>query len=318
MHRLTRTGRLATILLTVLAFFLLNAKLTSSVAQNTPIVIVTSQDTGPYQEVVSGFRRYLEQQRVEGPVLVYSLQNDPAKVKTLLSQTKKEGARLFLTVGSQATHVTLQEAGETPVIACMVVNSEEVQKATNATGVIIDFPIETQLQWLQRFLPERKTIGILYNPKENQEKVAEASKVARALGLKLVARPVETPQSLPDALDSLANDADVLWGFTDKTVLSPQTAEPILLFSFRHRIPFTGLSSSWVKAGALYALDRDYVDLGTQCGEIAVKVLQGVRAGSLPPVAPRKVTYAVNLKTAQHMKVDITPSLLEGAQQVFQ
>jgi len=318
MYRFTSTGRLVTTLLIVFALVFVSARLTLSVAQNTPIVIVTSQDTSPYQEVVTGFRRYLEQQRIEGPVLVYSLQNDLAATKALLSTTKKEGARLFLTVGSQATHLALQEAGETPVIACMVVNSAEVQKATNATGVNIDFPIETQLQWLQRFLPERKTVGILYNPKENQEKVEEAFKVARALGLKLVARPVDTPQSLPDALESLANDADVLWGFTDKTVLSPQTAEPILLFSFRHRIPFTGLSSSWVKAGALYALDRDYIDLGAQCGEIAVKVLQGVRAGSLPPVAPRKVTYAVNLKTAQHMKVDITPSLLEGAQHVFQ
>jgi putative ABC transport system substrate-binding protein len=296
----------------------MSARLTLSVAQNTPIVVVTSQDTGPYHEVVTGFRRYLEQQRIGGPVLVHSLQNDLATTRTLLSKAKKDGARFFLTVGSQATRVAFQEAGDTPVIACMVVNPEEVQKAPNATGVIIDFPIETQLQWLQRFLPERKTIGVLYNPKENQARVEEATKVARALGLKLVARPVDTPQSLPDALDSLANDADVLWGFTDQTVLSPQTAEPILLFSFRHRIPFTGLSSSWVKAGALYALDRDYSDLGTQCGEIAVKVLQGIRAGSLPPVAPRKVTYAVNLKTAQHMKVEIAPSVLEGARQVFQ
>jgi putative tryptophan/tyrosine transport system substrate-binding protein len=199
----------------------------------------------------------------------------------------------------------------------MILNLKELQKSTNATGVTLDFPIETQLQRLQEFFPDRKTIGVLYNPAENQDQVEEARKVARRLGLKILARPVETPSALPEALDSLAQEADVLWGLTDQMVLSPQTAEPILLFSFRNRIPFIGLSASWVKAGALYALDRDYSDLGIQCGEIAVKVLQGARAGSLQPVAPRKVTYAVNLKTAQHMKVEITPSLLEGARQVF-
>src|SRR5262249_51808249 len=155
------------------------------------------------------------------------------------------------------------------------------------------------------------------NPRENQDKITEATKVARNLGLKLVAREVETPQALPDALDSLAKEADVLWGVTDQMVLSPQTAEPILLFSFRNRIPFTGLSTSWVQAGALYALDRDYSDLGTQCGEIALKVLQGTKASSLPPASPRKVTYALNLKTAQQMKVEIPQSLIDGAQQVF-
>ena len=318
MHFFTHIGRLATILLMALVLLTLSARLTPSVAQSTPIVVITSQDTGPYQEVIDGFRRSLAQQRIEAPVLIHSLQKDSASTKTFLSTAKKDGARLFLTVGSQATQVALKEIGDTPVIACMVVNSEMLQNAPNATGVITDFSIETQLQWLQRFLPGRKTVGVLYNPKENGSKVEEAQRIAQMLGLKLVARPVDTPQSLPDAIDSFANATDVLWGLTDQTVLSPQTAEPILLFSFRNRIPFTGLSSSWTKAGALYALDRDYIDLGIQCGEIAVKVLQGTRAGSIPPASPRKITYSINLKTAQHMKVDLTPSLLEGARQVFQ
>jgi putative ABC transport system substrate-binding protein len=51
---------------------------------------------------------------------------------------------------------------------------------------------------------------------------------------------------------------------------------------------------------------------------MAFKVLAGTPASALPPAAPRKVTYAVNLKTAQHMKVDIPQGLIAGAQQIFQ
>ena len=51
--------------------------------------------------------------------------------------------------------------------------------------------------------------------------------------------------------------------------MTPQTAEPILLSTLKNKIPLVGLSSSWVKAGALYALDRDYVDIGLQSGELA-------------------------------------------------
>ncbi|MFO0732606.1 MAG: ABC transporter substrate binding protein [Nitrospiraceae bacterium] len=63
--------------------------------------------------------------------------------------------------------------------------------------------------------------------------------------------------------------------------MTPHTAEPILLSTFRNKIPLAGLSTSWVKAGALYALDRDYLDIGSQCGEIAGKILgEPTRAAS--------------------------------------
>jgi putative ABC transport system substrate-binding protein len=101
-------------------------------------------------------------------------------------------------------------------------------------------------------------------------------------------------------------------------VFNPQTAQSILLFSLRHRIPFVGLSLSWVSAGALYALDRDYQDIGRQCGELALQVIHGARAGALPPSAPRKVVYSVNLKTARQLKVEIPHSLVEGAQKVIE
>ena len=113
------------------------------------------------------------------------------------------------------------------------------------------------------------------------------------------------------------NRADVLWGLADQVVLNPKTVQSILLFSLRNRIPFVGLSSTWVKAGALYALDRDYGDIGAQCGELAVKVLQGAPPASLSPAGPRKVVYAINMKTARLLKLEIQDSLVQGAQAVF-
>lgn len=95
------------------------------------------------------------------------------------------------------------------------------------------------------------------------------------------------------------------------------TAQAVLLFSFRNDIPFVGLSAARVKAGAIYALDWDYEDVGKQCGELAPKILNGARAGGIAPVSPRKLTYALNLKTARHMRAQIPDSLVRGAVQVF-
>ena len=80
---------------------------------------------------------------------------------------------------------------------------------------------------------------------------------------------------------------------------------------------FVGLSAPWVEDGALYSLESDYKDIGKQCGEIAVKVLQGVSAGSISPATPRTVTYSLNLKTAKHMKIKIPKTMIRGARQIF-
>ena len=201
----------------------------------------------------------------------------------------------------------------------MVFSADELKKAPNTTGVILDFPLETEFYWLQQFLPDHKTIGVLFSTAENRRKIEEAGHIAQRMGLTLVAREVETPQGLPEALNSLSNRVDVLWAVADHLILSPQLAKSLLLYSFRSRIPFVGVSEPWVKAGALYALDRDYTDVGIQCGEMAVKVIrEQKRINELPPVAPRKVMYSLNLHTARQMSLTIPPALIQGAHQVFQ
>jgi putative ABC transport system substrate-binding protein len=298
--------------------FLVDVRPLAVAAEGGPILIITSQETGAYEDVLTGFRLYFANRNGTLTLLEeHSLQREASKVSQILKDAKARRAQLIVTVGSLATQTVLQEAPEIPTIASLILSADELKKSTNATGVVLDFSLETQLQWLQKIVPQSKTVGVLFNPRENRAKIDAATKVAQSLGLTLLTSEVETPQALPEALDNLVRRAEILWGVTDQTVLSPQTAEPILLFSFRNRIPFTGLSTSWAKAGALYALDRDYKDIGMQCGEIAAKILQGTAANTIPPQPPRKVFYALNLKTAEHMKLTIPETLVEGAQQVF-
>src|SRR6266571_4556757 len=243
------------------------------------IDVLISQDAEPYQQALEGFRHAFDQAGLKAMVEVFPLHGNAAA-------------------------------------AGLILNADDLGKAPNATGVVLEFPVETEFQWLLRVLPGQKKIGVLFNPTENQGRIDAAAKAARSVGLTLQARKVDSPRELPDALDSLANRADVLWGVADQVVLNSQTVKPILLFSIRNRIPFIGLSQTWVKAGALYALDRDYADIGMQCAELAAKILQGKPPRALPPVSPRKVIYSVNLKTARLLKLEIEAGLLRGAQAV--
>lgn len=276
------------------------------------IAILVSQEGAPYQDMVNGFRQAMQQGR-EAEIVVHALQNDSARARSVVKREVEQKAHLLFAVGTLAVQVAVREAPATPLVAGLVLNAGDFLSAPNATGVVLELPLETELRWLQRLLPNQKHVGILYNPAQNQARVTEAARLAKSLGLEVHAHKVVTPRELPDAMESLANQVGVLWGLTDTLVLNPQTAQSLLLFSYRNRIPFVGLSRPWVKAGALYALERDYPDMGRQCGELAIKVLQGTPAGSLSPETPYKIGYSINLKTAQHMKIEFPAALVKGA-----
>jgi putative tryptophan/tyrosine transport system substrate-binding protein len=244
---------------------------------------IVSQVAGPYQEALAGFRSSLAVAAPGAAVEVVDLEGDPARAGAAVEAARQDGVALIFTLGSLATKAAMEGAGETPVVAGLILREAEISRSANATGVVLEFPVETELRYLQRMLPHQKTIGVLYGSPENA-----------------------------------AREADALWGVADEVVFSPQMAKPILLFSMRNRIPLVGLSESWVRAGALYALDRDYADIGAQCAELTTRILRGASPRSLPPVPPRKVVHFVNGRAARHLKMDLKGPLLSEARSVIE
>jgi putative tryptophan/tyrosine transport system substrate-binding protein len=282
------------------------------------VVIVLSQESPHYADMVEGFRTSLAGAGVQAQIEIRNLKGNGENALNVLHPFTNEPPTMFLTVGSLATQAVLAEHGEVPVIAGLTAHLEKFRKKRNFTGVGLEFSLESQFQVMKWILPELATVGVLYSSKENQEIIDSALRLARKLSVKLVPKPVETPRDIPDALESLVNKVDLLWSITDQVVISPQTAEPILLFSFRNKIPFAGLSTPWVKAGSFYALERDYGDIGNQCAEIAVKVLNKTVPGTIQVVPPRKVLFSINLKTARAMNLQLSQQIISGANQVFQ
>ncbi|UCE92883.1 MAG: hypothetical protein JSV73_08635, partial [Flavobacteriaceae bacterium] len=136
-------------------------------------------------------------------------------------------------------------------------------------------------------------------------------------GIEIVAVEVSTPKQLISGLKHINNNADVLLAIPDQTVYSGKTAKQVLLFTYRNRIPFVGLSASWVKAGALYALEVDYRDLGRQAAELVKENLAGTSPGNSISY-PEKVTYSVNNKMVDYLHLEINPDMIENASRVFE
>ncbi len=281
-------------------------------ADESLVVIIISSEAKAYQQVTTNFEAEMHKKRPE----IQFLQVSSRDVKPGLFSIKDKQPALVFALGSDSVRKASQQLSDRPMLATMILGETVLQGRSHATAITLDMPIAKQLQWHRRLLPEAKRIGVLYNPQNNQQWVDQASKAANRLGLKIVAVSVESPQGITSALKSLSNRADSILAIPDKMVYSSNTAKAVLIFSFRNRIPFVGLSSAWVKAGALYALDWDYSDLGRQSASTALKILNGTKPDKMKSSVPRKIVYQLNMKTAKHMKLEIETKLITAADKV--
>ncbi len=281
------------------------------------IASLSSRNSQHYLQVIEGFEQQVSRKFPEAEFVRYFLQKQPEKNRSLLQEINEQKPLLLLTLGSKATRSGLSSIPEVPVVAGMILNEQILGQSPRATGVLLSYPPEVHLQWLRRFLPSINRVSMLYNPQENSQLIDGMRKTAKQFAIEIDAMPVTSPTQLPPALKSLGRKADMLLGMPDKTAYSGKTAKAVLLSTFRNRIPFAGLSPSWVKAGALYALTWNYMDLGRQCGLIAEKILKGTAMADITPLTPEKVCYEINLKTADHLRLTFDPALIQGATKVY-
>ncbi len=299
------------------AALLLVSSLSSSAGAAEKIAVLVSTKDAPFEEALKGFQGLLDKAAVQAEYEVHKLDGSAAKAGQAAQAVKKSGARLVLTLGTLATDAAVKEIPDIPIVACMVLRTDGLKKSPNVTGVGLEFSLEVQTSWLQVLVPTAKNVGVLYSPDENKMRIEAAGRIMQNMGLKLVAQEVRSSQDVPAALEGLAKKVDILWGLADSVAMTPQTAKNVLPFSVRNNIPVIGPSPTWVKAGALYALEWDYADMGAQAGDMAVKVLKGAPPAMIPTASPRKVYYALNLTTAQQMKITFSDQLVRGARHTF-
>lgn len=272
------------------------------------VVVVRTTTTDASREISRSLRARLAERGIAVGQDVLTLPGNANGVTPL----RDKGIGVVVALGADASVLVRHELPDMPVVTAMVVRSE-----LQGVGVSLDFPVDVQLQWIRRLLPpEARRIGVLYSPGANARIIARMREVAREYAMTIEARSVNSPADIPTALASLTSVADVLWAIPDDVVMTTETARSILLFSMRNRLPLIGLSHAWVRAGALFSLDRDYEDVGVQLADQVVRLLKGESESAMRPEGPRKVVYAVNQRTAELMGMRLPPDVLRNAREV--
>ena len=278
------------------------------------VAIVTSREIAPYRAAYEGFKEVMDSAGIRYRTTEYRTETEGRRRSEVVQKLRSQRPDLILTIGSAATQAVASEIRDIPIVFSLVLDGPALHElGENVTGASMAIPLEVQFEKLHEAMPEARKFGVLFNPEKSGALVAEAGAVVEAMGLELVALPVATEAEILLAVEQLEGKVDLLWSVADPTILTPPIVRFILLSTLRHKIPFIGLSPSYVRAGALLSFSCDYQDVGRQAAEQALQVLRGNAPDQLPITFPRSVSTHLNLNTADKLEIEISDPIRQMA-----
>jgi putative ABC transport system substrate-binding protein len=289
-----------TLLVLITIFFLISIFASADAFE---VVAVKSSELKPYNDTLEGFRKacnctVIEITEVEG--------------QSLPKQISRISPVAVLAIGTDAFK-KVKSIKDLPVIYTMVIPSEvDISLQKNISGVSMDISPETYINTMVEIFPKAKRIGLIYNPQHTGSFVKKAIESAHDRGINIVSKIARNLGDIPDLIEEMKDKIDIFWMLPDSTVVTPETFNYMLLFSFQKSVPVFTFSRKYVETGALAALNIDPFDMGVQAGEIAMMLLEGHK--DTIRVYARKKVLIINKKIANKLGVTIKNGILRRAE----
>ncbi|MDM5205961.1 ABC transporter substrate-binding protein [Cytobacillus kochii] len=229
---------------------------------------------------------------------------------------------LILAIATASAQSVVQSTKDIPVLFTAITDpiSADLVKdldkpGANVTGTSDTHPdaIKNTIASIKKFVPEAKTVGIIYNDGEANSivNVENAKKALEENGLEYALTAISTSSEVKQAAESLVDRSDVFYIPKDNTVVS--ALESVITVANKEKIPtFVGESDS-VERGTFSSYGFEYHDLGYKTGEMAIEILNGKKPSDIPVGFPDNLELIVNKDAAEKHGVELTDKLLEGA-----
>lgn len=270
----------------------------------TGITIVVSAQTQTNQEFIDTIKAELASAKsVNLRVKIVELQESDKLVVA-------ENSELVIALGVKALEAASKLKFTTPVLGIFTpmptFNSlllKSKRELGNFSAIVLDQPYSRQMFLIRNVLPDSKKIGILLGPTSSQF-ADHINEKAEEVGFSVAEEIVFHETDLIVKLKRVLETSDALLAVPDPMIYTRETAQPILLTSYRHQKPIFGYSQSYVRAGALAAVYTSSKQLALQAAEIALKSQQ---APSLlpPPQSPKYFSIIMNHQVARSLNITL-------------
>jgi putative ABC transport system substrate-binding protein len=270
---------------------------------------------------------------IEGANIVFERKQAASRLDQLpglAAELVRSKPDLIVAISPQPARAAKDATSEIPIVTLFVADpvgmglaSSLARPGGNLTGVATLVPGDFNgkvLELLRELLPQATRLAALINPSNESYRLMfprEAPRAAAALGFQLDVVEVREAEQVPAAIAAAkTGGAEVLYIVADPIFSVPLNRVPDL--AAQAGLPSIYLFSIHVQAGGLMSYGPDTSALARRVAHYVDRILKGAKPADLPIEQPSKFLLAVNLKTAKSLGLDIPPSLLARADEVFE
>jgi putative ABC transport system substrate-binding protein len=177
-----------------------------------------------------------------------------------------------------------------------------------------------RLGLLHDLLPPIKTFALLFNPNNSFVSPALLSDVHTAAltrGLQIIDLPASTDAEIDRCFTTIV-EQKIRGLMVAGDAFLDSRRNSIVASASSHAIPIMFDRRESVEAGGLMSYGTDFQDAYRQQGVYVGRILKGEKPDDLPVVQPEKFDFAINLKTAKALGLDVPASLLSIADEVIE
>jgi putative ABC transport system substrate-binding protein len=173
---------------------------------------------------------------------------------------------------------------------------------------------------MAKIRPRSRVFGIMFtgiDPNLMEQVRRDAKPAADAIGRRVFFVAASTPQEIDAAFLTLAQQGvEALVVTASSLALAARVQLAVL--AARYGIPAVYTFRNNVEAGGLMSYGIKIEESVRLVGEYVGRIIKGERPGDVPIVQPTRYQFAINLKTAKALGLDIPPDVLALADEVIE
>jgi len=222
--------------------------------------------------------------------------------------------------GATATIPIVFGVAEDPVRLGLVASL--ARPGGNATGINAFSQEVTakRLRLLHDLVPKAVRIAVLVNPANTataEPTMQGVQEAAAIIGLQIQTLNASAIGEIDTAFADISRArSDALFVAGDAFFTSRRGQFATL--TARDKIPATYSNRDFVAAGGLMSYGTDLADGFHQVGVYTGQILKGAKPADLPVLQSTKFEFAINLKTAKTLGIDVPPAVLSIADEVIE
>ena len=218
-------------------------------------------------------------------------QGDQSNLKTMATKFADEKATVSVGIATPAAVALANTVHERPVVFAASTNPvgaklvDNYQKpGHNVTGVSDQAPLADQLKMMQAFVPDMKTLGVIYTSSDDSA-TTEARKMialAQQAGLQTKVYTIASSNDLNQTSLQMVNNhqVDAVFVPTDNTIAGAMTT--LIKNTDAANVPVFPTVDTMVSAGGVAAESINQKQLGVMTGKMVAKILDGQEPATLP------------------------------------